>query len=389
MGTNEESGEINGRIKEQKAQIFRVTNLLILISIIGIIIFGLFSVDKNIYAYILSLTGLMLSAFLLLKEKYFFENEIIDICKIGKRLDCDKVIHSDKSKIYGFSLAEISSGFFLFLVIGSVLNISFFSIVKPIIYLSSASIIYSIYQQIKLKTYCIVCIFISLNLVLLIYVSYTFDSDLNSLNYVELLLPLIFTILIVALAKNYLSTNEDKRRLESQKNSILNSFLVSSAYNNNKVKNKRFDHEITIGKENSNYEIILFINPLCSKCKKVLKILPRLFSEFEDNVFVRILYSGTIHEKSEQQIAFARLENYLKELTDNEKLEILKKENFLRYIDNRISVKHLDSFNHQNLWSNELSLDGTPAFILNNIVLPSFFSAEDLILLLRNLKNKV
>ena len=135
METNEESGEINGRIKEQKAQIFRVTNLLILISIIGIIIFGLFSVDKNIYAYILSLTGLMLSAFLLLKEKYFFENEIIDICKIGKRLDCDKVIHLDKSKIYGFSLAEISSGFFLFLVIGSVLNISFFSIVKPIIYL--------------------------------------------------------------------------------------------------------------------------------------------------------------------------------------------------------------------------------------------------------------
>jgi len=387
MEANNESGELNGLEKKRKNRIFKLTNTLILISLTGIILIGAFTINHT-YEYLLSIVGLILSLFLLLKEKSFFTNEIIDICKIGKKLDCEKVILSDKGKILGFSLSEISTGFFLLLIIGFVLDTSFLSNIFPIIYLSIISIVYSIYQQIRLKTYCIICIFISLNLVALIYLSSkNYGISFSSVRYLNLILPLLFSILIIALIKNYLSVNKENKRSIYQLDSLLKSSFVSSGFVDNRIENKSFEDEITIGSKDAQFEIILFINPQCSKCKTILKNLSRLFSEFENQIYLRILYSGIIEENSAQKLMFAELRKHLQILNDHEKLNYLKKMSTTEKLTLATQLDSLKSLNEHSLWSNELDLEGTPALILNGIILPSFFSIEELCVVLRKIKD--
>lgn len=387
MEANDESGEINGFEKKQKNRIFGQTNILVLIGLAGIILIGVFKVN-DLYGYLLSILGLILSLFLLLKEKSFFTNEIIDICKIGKKLDCEKVILSDKGKVLGFSLSEISTGFFLFLIMGFIVDTSFLSNIFPIIYLTIISIVYSTYQQIRLKTYCIICIFISLNLGALIYLSYnSYGISFSSIRYLNLLSPLLFSTLIVALIKNYLSVNEENKRSKHQLDSLIKSSLVSSVFVDNRIENKHFENEITIGIQDAKFEIILFMNPQCSKCKIILKNLPRLFSEFENQIYLRILYSGTTEENSQQKLMFTLLEKRLEPLNNDEKLTHLKNISSIEKSTLLARSNPLNSLNEHSLWSNELDLEGTPALILNGIILPSFFSIEELCVFLRSITN--
>jgi len=387
LEANEYSGVLNREEKNNSIKGRINTNILILIGFVLVIAFGFFNIDNSsLFFYSLSLLGLVISIYLLLKEKSFFSNEIIDLCSIGTKFSCDKVISSNEGKILNVSLSEISTGFFLFLVLSTIysytVNVSI-DFTYLFIYLSSISVIYSITQQIKMKLFCIMCLSISVILMLLIYVSYInigFTISINNL--IHSIFPLALSLLILGLSKNYLAFNNDLRVAEYKLSSLMESPLIISAYKNTKIENRNFNNEISLGDKESDFEIVLFMNPLCNRCKKVLTNLPRLFSQFEEQVYLRILYSGPEEDKAISKLMFAEMQQQLSDFdNDIDKLSFLKdvKQNTNNLIkDKKYEKELLSSLTEQYHWSNELNIEGTPAIIINDIIQPSFFGVEEI-----------
>jgi len=390
LEADENSGTINAEEKDEKIKKQINAEKLILIGFTLIVFFGFNKVLQNgLDIYTLSFFGLILSVYLLLKEYSFF-TQLLDVCKIGKKFNCDNVIMSQQSKLFGFSLSEISTGFFLFLILNvmysNIINISLNNI-AVFIYPSIMSVIYSFYQQLKIKQYCIVCIAISIVLILLISFSIVnYGLNVNFFNIFYSVFPFSITLLIMGLIKNYLFFYERFRKNNLHISSLLDSTLLTNSFKDIRIENKAFAHEIQIGLQGANYEMVLFMNPTCSKCKVMLKNLVRLFSEFENQVYLRILYSGPQEDDKYAKLMFAELYENLALLGDDEKINFLKNINNTEFHHNKsFNNQTLDSFTNQYIWSNELSLEGTPAIILNNVILPSFFGIEEICIILRKL----
>ena len=144
-----------------------------------------------------------------------------------------------------------------------------------------------------MKAYCLFCLAISFSLCILITLVYfKFGFKFFQFRIFDLLFTTSTTILVIGLIRNYLILNEKSKRLTSRINSFLNSPLIAYGFADSKIESKYFENEITIGDSNAKYEIILFLNPHCKECKLILKNLSRFISEFEDQIFIRILYSS-------------------------------------------------------------------------------------------------
>jgi len=393
METNEYSGEINFNEKEYKNKTTRISSFIIVLNFFIITSLGFFIIKtQNLLFYSLSVFGFTTSIYLLLKEYYFFSNSNFDICKIGKSFDCNSIIRSKESKIFIFSLAEISTGFFVFLMLCCIYsdithtNLSF---IAPLIYTSIIGIVYSLIQQIRMKSYCILCLAISLilmSLVLTINTFYNFKVEFQN-NVLNIFFSFSLSLLILSLLKGYLLFHRDSKISDARLFSLLNSSVLSNSLKQDRIDCIYFKNEIFIGSRDREFEMILFMNPLCSKCKTILKNLPRLFSEFENQIYLRILYSGPEDDSAKAKHMFANLLKKLEQNSDEEKIASIAKYISNLKINKVFDRTILDSLTNQYSWSNKLGLEGTPAIILNGIKLPSFFGVEAVSTLIRNIKD--
>lgn len=392
MEVNKFSGEVNVDEKKKNIWAYKKSLLQIIFCVISIITIGFFKIDQSyLFFYILSVFGFFLSTYLLLKEYSFFETNSFDICKIGKLFDCHVVISSKGSKVLGGALTDISTSYFLFLILNCIyfgMNNINLSYLIPIVYCSSIGIFYSYFQQIKMKRYCLLCILISLILFFQIigsYALYGFQiSSSVTLTYFLLIFSLTFLILLIG--KAFLQKNLAQKKADSRLQAIINSDLLVSHFKKNIFINRFFDNEISIGDMGAHFEIILFMNPLCHKCEEVLKGLPRLFLEFENLIYFRILYSGPPNDTHEAKKLFADLCFQINKLNDAKRIDFLASYSINKQsVNSNYELELLNEFTKQYEWSNDLGFEGTPALILNGIKIPSFFGIEELSIALRNI----
>lgn len=390
LEANEDSGEINEEIKIKERKKNDIIKGLIITSFFSCIILSFFYINKSdIFFFIISIFGFSFSSYLLLREHSFFTQEGFDICKIGKKFDCDKVVSSKDSKLLGVSLSEMSVVFFLLLIVNTLINRQDSSVqfVLPLIYMSGLSIFYSLYQQLRLRTYCVMCLSIVLALSSLILFSYQRFALSFVIPNIEVLFSLAISILVTSLVINNLLLNEKSKKFSYRLDSFFNSPITSFGFVNSDIGNKMFENEIVIGENTTDFEIILFMNPECKRCKAILKNLSRLFLEFENSIQLRVLYSGVTDSNFKSKIMFFELFKSMEALTQKEKLFFLKNNLNLVTKKKELPKKIDESLTKQSEWSNELNLDGTPAIILNGVILPSFFGVEELSQLLREIIN--
>ncbi|MCR1025766.1 vitamin K epoxide reductase family protein [Cellulophaga baltica] len=392
---NEHSGEINFDEKKQIIKTVRISSIIILLSFFIITTLGFFIVKtKNLLFYSLITLGLTTSIYLLLKEYYFFSNSNFDICKIGKRFDCDSIIRSKESKIFNFSLAEISTGFFIFLMLfciqSEITNMPL-GLIAPLIYTSIIGIVYSLIQQVRMKSFCILCLVISLILISLVITADTYlrlELMLLKGSAINIVLSFGVTLLLLFLLRGYLFFYKDSKINKTNLHNLLNSSLLINSLGQHKINSINFNNEIFIGTRDREFEMILFMNPLCNKCKNILNNLPRLFSEFENQIFLRILYSGPADNSARAKLKFADLYKEIERNNEQEKITLVSTYNFDSEVDDTYDINLLDCLTNQYNWSNELDLEGTPTIILNQMKLPSFFGVEEICSLLRNVVEK-
>jgi uncharacterized membrane protein len=383
MESNSQSGEYDFKAKKDIDISNKITALSLSIGILLLYLFGFFIIKTELLLiYSLSVLGFFLTTYLLLREKSFFNYNSIDICKIGKKFDCDDVITSKFSKILSISLSELSVGYFFFIILGliiSALTSSSPSFLFPLIYLSSVAILYSIFSQMKMRTFCILCLAISsIIFVMIIYTIYMYNFIFININYPNFAFSIIITIILLALLKNYLFFNDQYKNELTKNLNFMNSSMVKNSFIQIPVINKEFEYEIEIGKHSSCFKIILFINPQCKRCKKFLKGLSRLFDQFNDKIHLRILYSGSIENNAPSMQQFIHLYDQTVLLNDIDKISYLSHQNFsFKPSKTLYNNKIIESIESQYEWSNDLNIDSTPALILNNIILPNHFGIEE------------
>ena len=386
MEANSDSGEFAFPLKNKNLYNYKLSRASVFFGALFFLATAAFSINgESIIFYISSIIGLSISIFLLSKKYNLISSESLSsICKIGKVADCESILKSTASTFLGFSLAEISSAYFLFLILNvfftSQINLSL-NYLTPIIIISMIAVPYSLYHQLRLKSFCLYCFAI---LILLITQSILFfkqyEIGFNQWN-VSVLIVFFTSIglafLVVGTIKIASISLSQMKEKDQFLQSLLDSKMVLNSFTESTIKPKSFNHEIIIGANHASITLILFINPLCSRCKDILKQLPRLFSQYSDLISLRVLYSGSPDNRSLEKIMMSELHQILK--NENDKLKILSEYKGKISNNGKFRKDILESLNEQYEWSNQLQLEGTPAIILNNIVLPAYFGMEELL----------
>ncbi|MCW5911489.1 MAG: thioredoxin domain-containing protein [Cyclobacteriaceae bacterium] len=410
--TSDKSGEQDYKQKH-KQEIFEQVSLYVSVLLLSILwaLPLFFIMWSGMAIYLLNSVGAVLS-FLLFKKQFGLSSVTINsFCKMGAKSDCDAVINSPASKLFGvIHLSELCFWYFA----GSVLSIVFgvFSSVSVAPFLFALSMLATglsfftvYYQGAVIKKWCPLCLMVTAVLWLEagVYLLSIPELVINiksfSVLFVGFSLPLIFWL---SVRKRFI----DSFKLPSlQRN--LNRFLQSERIFQNTLQDQPhietglFTHELQTGSPDAPVQLTVVGNPQCGPCAYTHAVLDNLKISLDEKV--NIIYRFTVNSGKKGTSAYQVLETVfaiqqtessesaLRALTawyqSNSNLEGWKK----RYEPNREqenpTVTHILKEHEQ--WCAKVAIQKTPSLIINGRMLPEEFSVNDLKFQLRRLAEKI
>lgn len=361
--------------------------------------------------YILNSFGCLVS-FLLVQKQFGLTNAVLNsFCKLGSKSDCDSVINSPASKLFGVvNLSEVGLWYF----IGSTLsmNIAAFSLVSvaPFLFVFTLlavalSIIAIYYQATVIKKWCPLCLAV-VAVIWLQAILYLVSSPAMIFNFksVSILifgfsLPLIF----------WLSTRKrfiDSFQLPSLQRK-LNRFLKSERVFQKLWEDQtvmgvgQFTHELQSGSLDAPVQLVVVSNPQCGPCAYTHAVLENLKNALNEKV--NIVYRFTAATKDRTTVSYQMLET-LFTIQQNESNEraLAALSNWYQAGGNlerwkksfsSPSQKHDDAVSEiikvHEKWCAQVSIQKTPTLIINGKTIPEEFSVNDLKFQLHKMADKI
>lgn len=260
------------------------TQLLFLLSslVLGFVFLGKYDWNELCHA-LLSLLGVLVSIFLMKKE---YSDAPIDnrYCKIGKLIDCEEVLNSKGSHLFGaLRLSDMSLLFFLtqlFLILQPEYNSLNYELYLALVgcFFTVFSVIYQIAIIRKICLYClIVCLLIWM------------DTAILTLSKPAMVISnpykLLFSGLMALIAWQLISRNTRLSNRISSARKRLVFFYKKEIFEwllNQERTIEYLDDKFTeVRSTNGSDVITLFVNPKCKYCKKVLETIPKLTAHFK------------------------------------------------------------------------------------------------------------
>lgn len=332
------------------------------------------------------IVGLLASLYLYLRDKGFELNEFEKLCDITPKSDCREVTLSRYAKVWIFKLSDLSLAYFaaqttLIFVLGDI----------GIIYMISAIIsipvcAYSLFSQIRLKKICSFCIIVLLSLAAqtLIYINnVSLTIAFNSV----IAYGIIF-IMYLAIFQAFSIYKENQNRIHNLKSQFL------------KLKRKKYVVEtesliipkptslMYVGDADFHDIITTVISPSCAHCKELVHEIFSLrnngLSDFRWNIIL-----GEAH-KEDKEIILSWIDYYLS----------AKPSEFIAFIDRwsnsgaTVSLKNngvhsqkaIDIYHSFKMMIRELGTSGFPKIMINERMLSSVYTFDDIEYLLIDLK---
>lgn len=397
---SENSSEPGYEGRRKEFLIYR--SLLILLGAVGILLVVGISVDyEGSFSSLigasslifLKLVGLVISAILLWSEVDKDNSAIKEFCTGGKNIDCSTVINSYSLggliSLSNLAFAYFFSGFFYLLLTsfsGSALQL--------LSYLSFANLVIVpvslYYQGIKIKKWCVLCLWVSAVLVLEILVSQILLENLEPLGLQEVaLFLLLFVGSVLAwlslkpylLAKNDLQMQKSKLKRFMVNKEIFDYFLSGSR----KLTQSPEGLGIFLKGQSPKFHVLKVCSPYCGPCAKTHPILEDLYER--GNIDLQIIFQPGGGDEAKLKIishlmAVASNENpnetrraldewYLEDKKDYSAfakkypmtVELAKQESKIQ------SMQH---------WCEAENITHTPTIFINGNELPEAYTAEDL-----------
>ena len=408
---NEKSGEENYQEKRkqevfQKVSSYVVFNLLAFTLLLPL---TLLSWSASPF-YLLKVAGAVFS-FLLLQKQFGGTNATVNaFCNMGSKADCDSVINSPASKLFGVvHLSEIGAWYFgggiLSMIIGSFTAYSiapFFFLLSIVVLPFSFFAVY--YQGVVIKKWCPLCLAV-MGVLWLEFAAHVLVGDDSissswislSIVFIGFSLPLVFWL---SVRQSFL----DSLRVPALKRN-LNRFLKSERVFQKLLEDQptidagTFSHELQAGAANAPITITVISNPTCGPCAVAHFLIEDLLERFEGKL--KIVYRFAINGKDTRSVPYIVL-NHLIEMkldaySDHKIAKALSswyawgKSDIDKWkIENPISKGHDQSIIKEAIqghitWCILAGINATPTILINGKKLPEEFSLKDLKFQIRKL----
>lgn len=352
--------------------------------------------------YLLKVVGSILCYFLLQKQFGGGNATIDSFCEMGSKSDCDSVINSPASKIFGVHLSEIGFWYFigglLSIVIGTLATES--SLLGPLSVLSAVVLLFSLfavyYQGWVIEKWCTLCLAVMgvfwLEFITHFIIGNPLAMTCNSLSIasVGFTLPLIFWLSV----RQQFFDSFKLLRLERSLNRFLKSERVFQRLleDQPEIEIGNFSNEFQAGIGEAPITIVVVSNPVCEPCAHAHYVVEGLLEQFEGKI--KMVFRFAINPSDTKSVSYEMLCHLiaLRLSSSNEKsIDALSswyskngKNNIKKWKEeNPISINQSQDaissvmMEHAK-WCAMAGISSTPTILIKGRILPSEFSVADL-----------
>ncbi|MBX2900900.1 MAG: thioredoxin domain-containing protein [Cyclobacteriaceae bacterium] len=412
LETTEKSGEA-GYEQKHKQEVFEQWSLYIsFFLLVALWMLPLLSIEPHLLAiYGLNGLGAVISYLLLQKQFGLGGSALNSFCKLGSKSDCDSVINSPASKLFGIlNLSELGLWYFA----GSILSMAVAAIslvsVTPFLFVFTllATVLSSLavyYQALVIKKWCPLC----LAVVAVIWVQaaiYLLSPPAMVLNFKSISVLFIgFSLLLVfwlTVRKRFIGSLKVpnlqcnlNRFLKSER--VFQKLLEEQPY----VETATFTHELQSGPSDASVQVVVVSNPQCGPCAYTHFVLDNLKESLDEKV--NLIYRFTLNTQNKSAAAYQMLETLfsIQQQESNEKalralsgwylangnLEDWKRKFLLQQQQESDVVAEILKRHEQ--WCARVAIEKTPTLFINGRALPEEFSVNELKFQLRKLAEKI
>lgn len=404
--TDEHSGEANysGNYKLEKKK--KLRNILISFGF-GILFFlGIWNFIKSVdliipaVAYlILSLLGLSISVLLLVFEIDKSNKFVKNICTTGVKTNCDAILSSSASKIFGISWAEIGFYYFstlcLFLMISSIQFNDKIHILSILSLLTALYIPFSLsYQYFVIKQWCKLCLFVQLTLLLqflwvLFYGRFTYNIGVSEL--IVLGICALTPLIIWNFLKPFLKKSSEFDKFKSRYKRLISRqdiFELTLSEQPMLLDGWQDLGTIIKGNPNAKNTIVKVCSPACHFCNLAHEKFNKLL-EINDNIKIVTLYNINSDPSDERRLPVS---HFLALAEVGEKKLLSEAMNYWYLTEDRdyqtlstkfpiaddILEKQKTRIDQMKSWCDKSEIYYTPTIYFNGRKLPASYEIEDL-----------
>ena len=400
----------NEQYKKEKVFNWGLRSLLVIISLM--VIWPIANTTNRWTDYLFlttSILGVVVGYFLIAKE-FGVQNKLVDnFCKTGKNTDCDQILQSQASSIFGIiRFSDIVVSYFTFQLIFLALTSAILGTISSalnILTISSALtlpiIVYSLYyQKIVVKVWCRLClvvvaILLAQAIILNVFlIGGFFTLPKNIFLYISaglgfLALLTISIIIRYLFEKNYTTTANSfiTARIANDPKNFLNKL-----YRGKKINTSAFETEIRIGNAASPIQITMASNLFCKPCKNMHHQLSNLIQMFGHKVGITFRYVDTNIDADFNISAFNYILRYHKQnilgKKDESQLtvqllhdwyELMNLSKFAQkypvdYSQENIHINELENMHYN--WVRDAKITGTPTLFINEYEFPQLYQTS-------------
>ncbi|MDE1192559.1 MAG: cysteine peptidase family C39 domain-containing protein [Arachidicoccus sp.] len=361
---------------------------------------GIDSVWSILYA-ILTLAGTIVGTLLLWYEVDKYNAALQQICTGGSKTNCNAILSSTASKIFGISWSAIGFTYFagslISLLVSGIYNTSILFILFWLNVLAFPYILFSIYYQSRIaKQWCVLCltvqVILALQFITALFGEFHIVDNLSNIQISSVATILVFfsiPFLVVSLLLPALRQAKENKQNKNELQRLKHNPQIFEAL---LVKQKTITEPtdglgISLGNPNAKYKLVKVCNPYCGPCARAHPAIEELL-ENNTEVQVQILFTATDDEKdfktppvkhllaineknNEQQTKQALDDWYLADKKDYEAFAA-------KYPMNGELKRQDDKINAMAEWCSKTEIAFTPTFFVNGYQLPEIYTVADL-----------
>lgn len=381
---------------QKKAQTFVITAV-----ILGLTLFLFINNVNNrnflstLFA-IVDLLGLSVCLMLMQKQLYHSSKWGDKLCSIFNKNECNNILDSTKSKIFGYTWSEIGLGYFIMHYIYATTQYEITFILTIINWCAMLFSFWSIYYQAFIaKQWCTLCIIVQALLITngispLIYnnVSNIVVSKQFMDNFILFGLSTLIIIFIIHFIAELISQQKKALDITYKYRSLKNNSKVFNLFlNQNKnVSVTTDDSSIHFGNNNAEIKITILTNPHCNPCARLHKKIESLLKTNNEKIYVQYIFCSFNEElKESARFLIAAYQQLDEELAMNLFSDWFrygkdKRKFFLEHwskINYRTSQVE-EEMNHHERWKENNGFSSTPTIIINGYLFPREYEIDDI-----------
>lgn len=347
--------------------------------------------------YLITAIGGMVVSVLILREELGVGSRFVErICNATQATSCQEVLNSAGAKFYkNIGLSDLALLFFFTYVFSVLFNLISVDLLTYVNAISIPVVIYTVlYQAIKVKKWCVLCLTLSAILVAQFVIGVAFNGgfpDFAIVGFTNFILvgvlALVAWFYVKPLLQSVKEGKESQRDLLKFKKDgrIFNTLLNDG----DSVINQYMpdDLNIVVGSSDAPIKLIAVTNPMCGFCKPAFEQYDKILSRFKDQVSVNFKFNVFLQDKEGPGFILAKrwVELYeqkgaeetlssMREWFTNKNIESWKRTYGMPEKADDLSVLE----NHKN-WSLKNEINYTPATILKGQIFPKEYELSDLI----------